>query len=69
VSLRSYLVPTAEDIMTKDPITASPNDEAAEVAKTMAKERIGCVPVVDEGNKVVGIVTKYDYVALVARAL
>jgi len=55
--------------MTKDPITASPNDEAAEVAKTMAKERIGCVPVVDEGNKVVGIVTKYDYVALVARAL
>jgi len=69
VSLRSYLVPTAEDIMTKDPITASPNDEAADVAKTMAKERIGCIPVVDEGNKVVGIVTKYDYVALVARAL
>ncbi|ESQ21878.1 MAG: CBS-domain-containing membrane protein [uncultured Acidilobus sp. CIS] len=69
VSLRSYLVPTAEDIMTRDPIVASPNEEAAEVARTMAKERIGCVPVVDEGNKVIGVVTKYDYVSLVARAL
>ncbi|MGC9210251.1 MAG: HPP family protein [Acidilobus sp.] len=67
VSLRSYLVPVAEDIMTRDPIVVSPTDDAAEAARTMARERIGCLPVVDKDGRLVGLVTKYDYVYLMSR--
>mgnify|MGYP001770636216 FL=1 len=67
VTLRNYLIPLAEDVMTSDPITASPDDDLANVAKVMVSERIGCVPVVDNNRKVVGIVTKGDIVQLMSK--
>ncbi|MGC9072009.1 MAG: CBS domain-containing protein [Acidilobus sp.] len=67
VSLRSYLVPVAEDVMTHDPVVVSPEDDAAEAARTMARERIGCLPVVDRSGRLVGLLTKYDYVYLMSR--
>ena len=67
VTLRNYLIPLAEDVMTPDPVTASPDDDLADVARIMASERIGCVPVVDSGGKVVGIVSKGDIVQLMSR--
>lgn len=47
------------DVMVKDPITVSPEDNLEEVAKVLYRHGIGGVPVV-EGEKVVGVITVRD---------
>jgi CBS domain-containing protein len=48
------------EIMTKRVITASWNESVDVVARRMAKHNISGVPVVDEANRVAGIVTTDD---------
>jgi len=55
------------DIMTRDVITTSPNATVNEAAEAMAERKIGCLPVVEEGNKLVGLVTETDVLNYVAR--
>ena len=55
----------ANDIMTADPCTCSPNDSLQDVAKSMRDHDCGAVPVV-AGGAVLGIVTDRD---LAVRAL
>lgn len=50
----------AKDIMTSEVIVAKKGDSIASVAKLLIKERIGGMPVVDEENKVVGIISETD---------
>ncbi len=50
----------AKDIMTTDVIVANKNDSIADVAELLIKEKIGGLPVVDENNKVVGIISETD---------
>ena len=50
----------AKDIMTTDVIVANKNDNIANVANLLIKEKIGGLPVVDEENKVVGIISETD---------
>ena len=50
----------AKDIMTTDVIVANKNDIIANVANLLIKEKIGGLPVVDEDNKVVGIISETD---------
>lgn len=50
---------SVRDAMTKNPITASPDDDLASVGKTMTDNRFRHVPVVDEG-KLVGIISIGD---------
>ena len=50
----------AKDIMTTDVIVANKNDIIANVANLLIKEKIGGLPVVDEENKVVGIIYETD---------
>lgn len=50
----------AKDIMTTDVIVANREESIVNVAKLLIKERIGGVPVVDEDNKVVGIISETD---------
>ena len=50
----------ARDIMTTDVIVANKNDIIANVANLLIKEKIGGLPVVDEENKVVGIISETD---------
>lgn len=38
----------------------NPNSNVADVAKEMSQNHIGCVPVCDDNNKVVGVVTDRD---------
>jgi acetoin utilization protein AcuB len=59
---------TVEAAMAADPITVSSDTPIGHVVKTMAREDIGCVLVVD-GGKLVGIFTDVDAVKLLARAL
>ena len=47
-------------IMTKDVITASPEDSIKEVVRKLSKNGIGGLPVIDEEKKVLGIVTETD---------
>jgi len=54
---------TAQDIMTKDPITLRPEDDITAAAKVMVAKRINGLPVVDTDGDLVGIITQSDLVA------
>jgi CBS domain-containing protein len=49
------------DVMVSLVLTAEPEQDAAEAARTLFDEKIGCLPVV-EGRRVVGILTESDFV-------
>src|SRR6266568_8809980 len=49
------------DVMTANPVTVSEKDSIREVARIMAREDAGVVPVVD-GRKVIGMITDRDIV-------
>jgi CBS domain-containing protein len=59
---------TVEAAMAADPISLPSDTPIGHVVKTMAREDIGCVLLVDDG-KLVGIFTDVDAVKLLARAL
>jgi acetoin utilization protein AcuB len=48
------------EIMTTEPITVSPDDDLQEAIELMINEKIGGIPVVDEAEGLVGIVTYVD---------
>ncbi|TDC97924.1 CBS domain-containing protein [Actinomadura sp. 7K507] len=54
------------DVMTRDVETARPNTDVAVLAETMMKTRIKSVPVL-AGSAVVGIVSRRDLIAILAR--
>jgi acetoin utilization protein AcuB len=49
-----------QEIMTTEPITVSPDDDLQEAVEIMIEEKIGGIPVVDEREGLVGIVTYVD---------
>ena len=53
-------VKRSENGMIMDPITISPHDTVADARDMMSHYSIGGIPVVDESNKLVGIVTNRD---------
>lgn len=55
------------DIMTKELVVVNPNDTILETAKLMRHHNIGCVPVVEKGNKVLGVITDRDIVMNMAK--
>lgn len=52
----------AEDIMTSPAITISENTPVSEIADTFTEKNINRAPVIDPGNKLVGIVTRTDII-------
>lgn len=58
------------DVMTKDPVCATPQDWVVDVAKQMQAEDIGPIPIVDDlkKNQLVGIVTDRDLAIKVVAA-
>lgn len=50
----------AREIMTTDVITVSPDEEVEVVAKLLVDNKISGIPVVDQDNHVLGIVTEKD---------
>ena len=50
----------AKDIMTKDPECCRPDDTAQQAARVMRDRDCGCLPIVDDAGRVVGIVTDRD---------
>jgi CBS domain-containing membrane protein len=49
--------------MVTDLITTTPEAALVEAAETMMKRKVGCLPVVKDGN-LVGILTEGDFVSL-----
>jgi acetoin utilization protein AcuB len=60
---------TVEDVMAKDPISISLETPLVEIATLLANERIGALPVLDEGGHPVGIVSTVDVLGHLARTL
>lgn len=52
----------AKDIMTTDVIVAQKGDTISEVAKILISGKIGGLPVVDNENKVIGIISETDII-------
>lgn len=50
----------AGDVMTAPAITARPGESITSAARTMARARVRCLPVIDEDGILAGIVTKGD---------
>ena len=52
---------TAAEIMTTDVVTVKPDTPVAEVAAAMGRRGVSGVPVVDAGQKVVGVISEKDF--------
>jgi CBS domain-containing protein len=55
-------------VMTREPVTISPDAPLHEAAAALRAGKLGCLPVVD-GGKVVGIITKDDMLAALLQML
>lgn len=52
----------AIDIMTPEVIVAKKDDLISDIANLLIKQKIGGLPVVDENNKIVGIISETDII-------
>ena len=50
--------------MQRDVDTVTPDTTLAEAARRMRDHKRGCLPVVEEDNKLVGIITETDFLDL-----
>jgi CBS domain-containing protein/gamma-glutamyl:cysteine ligase YbdK (ATP-grasp superfamily) len=57
---------TVAEVMKSNPTSVSSTTPTLEAIETMRSSKIGCLPVVDDGQ-LVGIVTSYDFLAATAR--
>lgn len=64
---RLYQLPTAESLMTVDPVVVEATEDAAEAARILLENGIGGMPVVNKEHKLVGMLTKFDFVKAIAR--
>lgn len=55
-----------KDIMSKNPLSVSPNDSIIAAAKIMLEKKVGGIPVTDD-KKLVGIITESDIFRMVVR--
>jgi CBS domain-containing protein len=58
---------TAGQLMTEPPVTVHADDTIAEAARTMAQHRVERLPVLDEEERLVGIVTRRDLLQVFLR--
>jgi CBS domain-containing protein len=52
----------ARDIMTTEVLTVSPETSISEMSKILENRKIGGVPVLDKGGRLVGVITQSDLV-------
>ncbi len=59
----------ASSIMTKNVFTVKESDSVLEAAKIMRVSRIGALPIVNDADQVVGIITRSDMLDQLIRTL
>jgi CBS domain-containing membrane protein len=52
------------EIMSEEVRTVSPSVSAAQAGRTLLESKLGCLPVVEDGERLVGIITEADFVDL-----
>ena len=57
------------ELMTRDVWTVHPETLASVAGQTMAEHRYGCLPVIDEQQLLVGIVTERDFLKFATKAI
>lgn len=60
---------TVGKVMTRDPLRADPDDSVRTAVKLMIKHKIGCLPVCDAEDRLLGIVTETDMLRLLEELL
>ncbi len=55
---------SVKDVMTKDPVTISPDDSILDAARLMHKGDFNRIPVVDDERKLVGLIARADIIGL-----
>jgi CBS domain-containing membrane protein/CBS domain-containing protein len=65
-AVRSHRSTLAGDIMVRDVVTARPSTSLVEAARIMLGRKFGCLPVVEENGRLVGIITESDFVRFAA---
>ncbi len=61
---RSKQIPIAE-VMTKDVVSVHPDADIREAARLLSEKGVGGLPVVDDRNEVIGVVTEADVLCMV----
>jgi CBS domain-containing protein len=56
-----------KDVMTRKPLTISPDASISDAARIMHKKDFNRIPVVDEEGKLVGIIAREDIISVFAR--
>jgi CBS domain-containing protein len=51
---------TVDEVMTKDPVTCRPEDDVQSALDLMSRHQVRRIPVAEDGNKVVGIISQAD---------
>ena len=64
--LRKAFASTAEDMMTRDPDTVAPDATAKDAARLIHDTGHNRLPVVDDGGRLVGVVTRLDVLGALA---
>jgi len=59
---------TAREIMIEDPITIAPNDTILKAMEIMRDRKIGCLPVVQNGE-LIGMISEMDFLRITGRLL
>jgi len=57
------------EIMTRDVWTVGPNVPASIAAATLHDHKFGCLPVIDEDGKLIGIITEHDFLRFATKVL
>jgi CBS domain-containing protein len=58
---------TAGTLMERDVVTVKPDDTCRHAAQCMTEYHVGGLPVVEEGHRLVGIVTEFDLLRLLRK--
>ncbi|MFJ9863853.1 CBS domain-containing protein [Streptomyces sp. NPDC101165] len=58
---------TARDLMTSPAVVAEPGWNAVRAARTMERRRVKRLPVVDDGGRIIGVISRSDLVQLFLR--
>jgi CBS domain-containing protein len=65
--LKRAIALSAEELMTPDPVTVGPDQPVEEAARIIAERRHNRLPVVEDGDKLVGVVTRLDVLDALTR--
>lgn len=64
---RIYLLPTVADVMTPDPTIVNESEDAGIAARMLIDKGIGGMPVVNKKGDLAGMITKFDFVRVLAK--